>query len=416
MRVQYYSGPVPGLSAVRSRIFRRLVGEYERGLLRTGYDHKVTRLHLHCVAHFGIWIELEHRPLKTIDEATLWVFERHRATCTCPGASRNRARQVLSCVRRFLQYLRERGVVPTVEAQPQPIRLVGGFLEWMKVHRGVVDSTLTSYGSYVGDLVRFLGDDPREYTARGLRDFFAKRCRHYRRNSSRMVLAAVRMFLRHLAVEGRCRAGLEHALTPLANWSQASLPRGLTAEEIRRVLAMCPSTPRGLRDRAVLLLLIQLGLRAGDVAKLRFSDLCFETATIRVSGKGAREVRLPLPQDVGDALREYLRAGRPQVQSEFVFLRSMAPVAPFAMQRRAGAAVGHIARAALKRAGVRPARRGAHVFRHTAACQMLRQGVGLEGIAKVLRHRSVETTGIYAKVDLELLGQVAQPWPEVVQC
>jgi integrase len=230
-----------------------------------------------------------------------------------------------------------------------------------------------------------------------------------------MVLAAVRMFLRYLAVEGQCRPGLEHALTPLAHWSQQSLPRGLRPEEIRRVLALCPSTPRGLRDRAELLLLTRLGLRAGDVTTLRFSDLCFETAAIRVSGKGGRAVRLPLPQDIGDALLEYLRAGRPPVHSEFVFLRSMAPFDPLAM-RPAGKAVGHIARAALKRADVHPPTRGAHVFRHTAACQMLRQGVGLEGIAEVLRHRSVETTGLYAKVDLALLERVAQPWPEMVPC
>jgi integrase len=226
-----------------------------------------------------------------------------------------------------------------------------------------------------------------------------------------MVLAAVRMFLRYLAAEDKCRPQLEHALTSLANWSQQSLPRGLTPEQVRRVLGACSTTPRGLRDRAALLLLIRLGLRAGDVSKLRLSDLCFETATIRVSGKGRREVRLPLPQDVGDALLEYLRTGRPRVQSEFVFLRSLAPFQPFSM-RQPGSGVTHIAQAALRRAGVRPPKPGAHVFRHTAACQMLRQGVDLEGIADVLRHRSVGTTGIYAKVDQVLLGQVAQPWPE----
>jgi site-specific recombinase XerD len=414
MRV-HYCRPVVGLSAIRSRTFQNLFGEYKRRLFRTGYNHKVARLHLQSIAHFGVWIELEGRSLETIDEQTLGAFERHRSTCTCPGTSRNRARPVLSCVRRFLQHLREHGVVQIVEARPHPVRRVQGFLRWMQVHRGVVESTLTSYGSYIGDLVGFLGDDPQTYAARGLRDFVEKRCQHYRRNSCRMVVAAVRMFLRYLAVEGECRPGLEHALTPLANWSQHSLPRGLTPEEIQRVLAMCPSTPRGRRDRAVLLLLIRFGLRAGEVSKLRFSDLCFKTATIRVSGKGGREVRLPLLQDVGDALLAYLRAGRPRVHSEFVFLRSVAPFTPFAM-RQAGKGVGHIARAALKRAGVHPPTRGAHVFRHTAACQMLRQGVGLDAIAEVLRHRSVATTGIYAKVDLELLGQVAQPWPEVVRC
>ena len=409
------SKAIRGRSAIRSSDFQSLVDEYEQRLVRSGYNQKVVRFHLHAVVHFGVWLELEDHELRAIDEETLQSFERHRSYCTCPGTSRNRARQVLSCVRRFLQHLRQRGVVQSVEVRPQPVRLVEDFLHWMKVHRGVVETTLTSYGGYVEDLVRVLGDDPQTYTARGLRDFVETRYRHYRSTSLRMVLAAVRMFLRYLAVEGKCRPGLEHALTSLANWSQQSLPQGLTPEEIRRVLAACPPTPRGLRDRAALLLLIRLGLRAGDVSKLRFSDLCFETATIRVSGKGRREVRLPLPQDVGDALLEYLRAGRPRIQSEFVFLRSIAPFQPFSM-RQAGKGISHIARAALQRAGVQPPRRGAHVFRHTAACQMLRQGVGLEGIAEVLRHRSVETTGIYAKVDLELLGQIAQPWPEVVSC
>jgi len=413
MRV-HYSRPVAGLSAIQSQTFQHLFGEHAERLFRSGYHQQVARVHLQSIAHFGVWIELEGRRLETINEQTLAAFERHRSTCTCPGTSRNRARHVLSCVRRFLQYLRERGIV-RVEARPHPARWVQGFLRWMHVERGVVESTLTSYGSYAGDLVRVLGDDPRTYTARGLRDFVEQRCRHYRRNSSRMVVAAVRMFVRYLAVEGQCRPALAHALTPLANWSQQSLPRGLSPDEIRRVLARCPSTPRGLRDRAALLLLVRLGLRASDVTTLRFSDLCFETAAIRVSGKGRRAVRLPLPQDVGDALLEYLRAGRPPVPNEFVFLRSMAPFAPFAMGP-GGNAVGHIARAALKRAGVQPPTRGAHVLRHTAACQMLRQGIGLEGIAEVLRHRSVETTGIYAKVDLALLEQVAQPWPEVGPC
>jgi integrase len=230
-----------------------------------------------------------------------------------------------------------------------------------------------------------------------------------------MVLAAVRMFLRYLAVEGRCRPGLDQALPSPAIWSQQSLPQGLTIEEVQRTLTFCPSTPTGIRDRAALLLLIRLGLRAGDVAALQLRDLCFEMATIKVSGKGSREVQLPLPQDVGDALLEYLRVGRPQVESNNVFLRSVVPFRPFG-GRRPGHAVTHIARTALRRAGVQRPRRGAHVFRHTAACWMLGADVGLEGIAKVLRHRSIETTGIYAKVDLHLLDQVAQAWPEEASC
>ena len=161
--------------------------------------------------------------------------------------------------------------------------------------------------------------------------------------------------------------------------------------------------------------MIRLGLRAGDVAALCFSDLDFEAGTIQVSGKGAREVRLPLPQDVGNALLAYLNTGRPRVQSDQVFLRSVAPFKPFA-SAQAGHAITHVARSALKRAGVQPPIRGAHVFRYTAACQMLSQDVGLEEIAAVLRHRSIETTALYAKVDLRGLAQIAQPWPEVTPC
>ncbi|HEX9725378.1 MAG TPA: hypothetical protein VGC53_13960 [Vicinamibacteria bacterium] len=147
MRVHGYSRPVFGLSTVRSRIIRKLFDQYERRLLGSGYNDKVIRLHLHSVAHFVVWIDLEDRPLKAIDEETLRAFERHRSTCKCLGTSRNRHRNVLSCVRRFLQHLRERGVVPIAEVRLQRARLVERFLQWMKVDRGVVESTLRSYGS-----------------------------------------------------------------------------------------------------------------------------------------------------------------------------------------------------------------------------------------------------------------------------
>jgi len=410
-----YSKPVPGLSAVSSPGFVELVVGYQEKLVRTGYNQHVTRLHLRSIVHFGVWLELERIDPETISEQAVAAFERHRSRCQCPGTSRDRGRHVVSCVRAFVRHVSEQRSGATAGAPPEPLPLVCEFLQWMRVHRGAVESTLTSYRLYVTNLLDFLGDDPSKYTARGLRDFIAERYRHYECNSVRMVLAAVRMFLRYLAMEGRCRPGLEQALTSPANWSQQSLPRGLTSQEIERVLALCPSTRTGIRDRAILLLLVRLGLRAGDVAALRLSDLCFQTATLRVGGKGGREVRLPLPQDVGDALLDYLRVGRPSAPSDHVFLRSMAPFKPFG-GRRPGHAVTHVARTALKRANVQRPTRGAHVFRHTAACQMLRADVGLEGIAEVLRHRSIETTALYAKVDLQLLDQVAQPWPEAVSC
>jgi site-specific recombinase XerD len=410
-----YSKPVQALSSIRSASFVELVCDYERALLGSGYNPHVVRFHLHAVTHFGVWLELKGAGLGAIDEETVAAFEQHRSRCRCPAVSRNRRRSVVSCIRVFLHQLREQGMVPDAEPVAESKALVREFLQWLTAHRGSVETTRITYRLYVTNLIDFLGDDPQTYTAAGLRDFIAKRYRHYGHNSIRMVLAAVRMFLRYLAVEGRCRAGLEQALLSPATWSQQSLPQGLTPEEVARILMLCPSTSRGIRDRAVLLLLIRLGLRAGDVAALRLRDICFQTGTIKVAGKGSREVLLPLPQDVGDALLDYLRVGRPRVESDYVFLRSLAPFRPFGGYRP-GSAVKYIAQTALQRAGIQRRRRGAHVFRHTAACAMLRADVGLERIAQVLRHRSIETTGIYAKVDFNLLRQVAQPWPEEALC
>jgi site-specific recombinase XerD len=225
-----YSKPILGLSAIRSASFVELVDDYETELVRTGYNPHVVRFHLHSVAHFGVWLELEGAEIKTIDEATVAAFERHRSCCRCPGTSRNRDPNVVSCVRVFLHHLREQGKVPAADAAAEPSLVVEEFLRWMRAHRSAVEATRTSYRLYVTNLVDVLGDDPQTYTAKDLRDFMAKRYRHYGRNSLRMVLAAVRMFLRYLAVEGRCRPGLEQALTSPAIWSQHSLPQGLTSD------------------------------------------------------------------------------------------------------------------------------------------------------------------------------------------
>jgi len=154
---------------------------------------------------------------------------------------------------------------------------------------------------------------------------------------------------------------------------------------------------------------VRLGLRASDIARLRLTDLEWEQGTLRVVGKGRYEVRLPLPQDAGDALLEYLVA-RPNLgATDHVFLRQIAPFKPFVSNH----CVSGVVKRALKKASVHSAAKGAHLLRHTAATEMLRQGVPLDRIGLVLRHRSLDMTAYYAKVDIGLLKLVAQPWPEV---
>lgn len=191
----------------------------------------------------------------------------------------------------------------------------------------------------------------------------------------------------------------------------ATLPRCLNADEVARLLEACDGdSHRRVRDRAIVLLLARLGLRAGDVAGLRLSDIDWEDGSLVVSGKSRREVRLPLPQEVGDAVLMYLEF-RPEVGVDRVFVSAIAPFRPF----RSGDSVSSVVARAMQRAGVVAPSSGAHILRHTVATEMLRQGVSLYEVGSVLRHRGIDTTAYYAKADVNLLKQVAQPWPEVVQ-
>jgi site-specific recombinase XerD len=219
------------------------------------------------------------------------------------------------------------------------------------------------------------------------------------------------MFLRFLIAEGQCAVGLDAAIPTVAHWRLASLPRYLQPEHVERLIASCDRTSAvGRRDRAILLLLARLGLRAGDIVHLHLSDIDWKGASIQVSGKGRRHTRLPLTQEVGQAIVAYLKKGRPRTNADVLFIRSLAPFCALGPS----CAVSKIVDKAFRRAGVaRPSRGAAHLLRHSLATSLLRQGTSLEDIAAILRHRSIETTQIYAKVDIPALRQIAQPWPEV---
>jgi len=172
-----------------------------------------------------------------------------------------------------------------------------------------------------------------------------------------------------------------------------------------------PCTSAGSRDRPTLGAPRATGWRRGAApAQLRFDDIEWETGSLRVTGKSRYEVRLPLPQDVGDAIAAYLACRPSTCAIDHVFLRNIAPFRPF----RNGDGVSSVVKRLMQRAGVVAPVKGAHVLRHTAATEMLRHGVPLEKIGLVLRHRGIDTTAYYAKVDVTLLKQVVQPWPEVL--
>ena len=288
--------------------------------------------------------------------------------------------------------------------------LVIAFRDWLQVHRGACKSTLVLYSRGATELIEALGEDVGKWTVRDIRDFVVERAGTCGAPTTQKRITSLRAFLRYLNFTGDSRDDLAVAVPAIASWRLARLPCCLCEEELVRLIAACDGTAPGrLRDRAIVLLLSRLGLRAGDVAELRLSDIDWKDGTVQVSGKGRYQVRLPLPQDVGDALLRYLDC-RPKVDhSDRVFLRSNAPISPFA----SGDGVSSVVKHALGRAGIKSRAKGAHLLRHTAATEMLRHGIPLDQIGLVLRHRSIDMSAYYAKVDVALLRSIAQPWPGV---
>jgi site-specific recombinase XerD len=315
--------------------------------------------------------------------------------------------------RLFRQHLVEIGVCRTaaVATQPAEPQLVAGFKVWLRKHRGASDPTIKLYGRDADCLMTALGADPTGWGPADVRSYFMDRASKCGSGTVEKLTTSLRAFLRYLAVEGRCQASLDNVVPTYANWRLADMPRYLTAEQVNRLIAVCDGEALShRRDRAIVLLLARLGLRAGDVAQLRLVDIEWEMGSLRVCGKSRYEVRLPLPQDVGDAIAAYLECRPSTDPGNHVFLRTIAPCRPF----RNGDGISSVVKRLMQRAGIVTPVKGAHVLRHTAATEMLRHGVPLEKIGLVLRHRGIDTTAYYAKADVALLKQIAQPWPEVL--
>lgn len=367
--------------------------------------------YLDSAIHFGGWLEASSLDFANMDEQTIRAFGAHR--CECPGSRQQKgiSRAYTKRVQRFADYLRQQGVIATpprstaVTASP-----LTGFRDWLLRHRGLAQVTVDRHERLITRMLPALGTDVGAYNAVSVRTVILDQIRGCRPAQAKTIVGALRVYLRFLAMSGSCQPGLDHMLPTVAEWKLSSLPRYLDANQAARLIDSCSKDgPQGLRDRAIVLLLLRLGLRAGDIAGMRPIDIDWQDGTLLVRGKGRRDVRLPLPQDAGDAVLDYINHARPQVAIDRVFLCLNAPFRPL----RAGMIVSGIVRAALRRAGIEnPPSHGANLLRHTVATMMLRGGATLDTIGMVLRHKSPDTTAHYAKVDIAALQQIAQPWPE----
>src|SRR5258708_39623068 len=282
----------------------------------------------------------------------------------------------------------------------------------MRPERGVNEATIMRQTPVISALLAecFQTEMPdfHQISASDIAGFVQRQAERITTKSAPTVVTALRSFFRHLLHRGAIETDMAVCVPTISTWSLSGVPKFLPAEQIQRVLDSCDrNTAIGKRNYAILLLLARLGLRAGEVVTLTLDDIDWGAGLITVRAKGKRVTQMPLPVEVGAAMADYLRQARPHCSCRRVFIRKNAPWGGFANS----VAICSLVDRALKRAGVESAYRGSHLFRHSLATQMLKQGASLPEIGNLLRHRLPDTTAIYAKVDLISLRSIALPWP-----
>jgi site-specific recombinase XerD len=293
--------------------------------------------------------------------------------------------------------------------------LINEYGEHLQQARGVSESTRHQYIYYVR---RFLSetftdvfrDKPCHLQPSELIRYVIKQKEHHHEPVLKSMLTALRSFLRYLQMKGLCEARLVKAVPSLPAWKLSRIPNYLTKEQLRKFLASFDrKTPIGRRDYAMALCLARLGLRAKEAAHLTLDDIDWRSGTVRItSSKSRRFSSLPLPEDVGKAIVSYLRNGRPLTEERHLFVCHRLRIG----QPLQSDVIRHIIRRRFKQTGMKVSSGGTHILRHTVATHMVQQGVSIKEVADFLRHRSLDTTAIYTKVNLPMLLDVALPWPK----
>lgn len=384
---------------------------YKDGLIADlraqGYTRMSTTCLVRLMAHLSNW--LSRRDLQPIGLTpdVLGGFLRHRM------AHGHRSGCTFGSMKPILSYLRREGIVP-IEARKVPQRtpldeLLGRYEEYLVRERSLVASTVYQHrriaGHFLSTIFKGRAPDPARLESADVSSYMLGEARTSSVACAKFKATALRSFLRYLHVGGIIPMNLSGAIPAIASWQLTGLPQALNSEQASRLLnAPDRRTSVGRRDYAVLILMLRLGLRAGEVAALSLDDIDWAQGELMVHGKNGRVDSLPIPQDVGAAITSYLRGGRPSSKSRRLFLSAKAP-----LRDLTGCAVKHIVSHVGKRCGF-PCL-GAHRLRHTCATQMLRKGASLPEIGQVLRHRYIDTTAIYAKVDHGSLRMACRPWP-----
>jgi integrase/recombinase XerD len=365
----------------------------------------------HALA-FDRWLAEGGIPLADLGEVHVVRYQRrrrrrHQRICT------ETRRRECNHITQLLQFLRGRGVCPVARIENTAADdLAARYEQYLRDQQGLATTTIKRYRTITGRfLYEHFGRDVVDLSALRTSDviaFVQRRAKCLQPPALKCITTALRSFLRYARYCGEVATALDAAVPVVAAWTTTpAVPKAIVPAHAQSAIDSCDlSTGVGLRDRAVLLLLAHLGLRAHEIIALQLEDCGWDSGQLRVRSKSRREQSLPIPADVGAAIAVYLQQGRPTSKNRHLFLRSRAPI----RELRQGA-IGTIVRYALQRAQIDAPHRGSHQFRHALAVRMLQGGASLLEIGEVLRHQSPQTTSIYARVDISALRSVAMPWP-----
>jgi site-specific recombinase XerD len=379
---------------------------YLKRIEQEGFLSSSVPMQMYAIARFSRWLQTQHFDLHQVDEVAVERFLQRDPNMVHGSEA--------APLRRFLAMLREIGLTAAKPPEPRngQQRFIDEYRRYLLQERGLAETSLLNYVPFAEQLLssHFRQSDMNlsELTATDVTKFMRDRVHQLSPGRAKLLVTALRSFLRYLRHQGEISVDLAGCVPPVAAWSLSTVPKFLPAGTVQRILDSCERDTRdGKRNYAVLLLLARLGLRASEAVVLRLNDIDWDNGRITIRCKGGRWAQLPLPADVGEAIAIYLRSARPRCICRHVFLRHRAPLRGFAHS----ITVSTIVRRALIRAGIDSARKGAHLFRHTLATDLLREGASLDEIGELLRHRSPNTTALYAKVDLTALRTLALPWP-----
>lgn len=379
----------------------------DRGYSQVAYWHKTF-----LISEFSRWLGGEGIAPDEITVGHEEAFLRYSAGHRCPKGGDPAA---LSGV---TSWLRDRGIIESKDGASTELSGIETILKeyagWLQEERGLAPSTIENYAGYIRRFLTsiFGTNEPRlaAISASQVTDYIRRNAPRDRTFSqAKNIVTSLRSFFRFARYRDYIQTGLAAVVPSVAGWSMASIPRAMPADSVRRLLDESKTwrTPAGLRNRAILLLLARLGLRAREIVRLELDDIDWSQGWLRVHGKGRQERPLPMPHDVGEAVASYLKNGRPASTCRRVFLRSRAPFD----ELKTHSDISQVVHRAIDRAGIEVKVTGSHQLRHALAIDMLRQGISLTEIGQMLRHRSPEATRRYAKVDLDGLREVALPWP-----